>query len=125
MPFALCESAARKGQAIIKIIAGAEGFSENTAGCGGGETRNSSIRRTIASYNWLWKRKKGRHNMPEPIELHIRGGGLVIALDPAQDPAIYMMNPKPEVLFWGERTFYRLLDARYEEACVMSVLTQA
>lgn len=62
--------------------------------------------------------------MPEPIEFHIRGGGLVLTLDPAQDPAIYMMNPKPEVLFWGARIFNRISDTRYEEAYAVTVFTK-
>lgn len=63
-------------------------------------------------------------NLPPHIELHIRGGGLVVTLDPKQDPAIYMMNPKPEVLFWGERIFSRVSDTRYEEACTVAVFTR-
>ena len=60
----------------------------------------------------------------KPIELHVRGGGLVVALDPQQDPAIYMMNPTPEILFWGARVFYRISDTRYEEGCAVTVFTK-
>ena len=61
--------------------------------------------------------------MKEQIELHVRGGGLVLALDPQQHLTIYMMNPMPEVLFWRDRVFYRISDTRYEEACAVTVFT--
>ena len=61
----------------------------------------------------------------ESIELHVRGGGLVVVLDSVKDPAIYMMNPRPEVLFWGSRVFCHVTDTRYEEALAVTVFTDA
>lgn len=65
------------------------------------------------------------------IELHIKGGGLVVALDPEQDPVIYMMNPKPDLVMWGERVFIKMDDTRfpsgrpvrYEEAFAVVAFT--
>ncbi len=68
---------------------------------------------------------KGEDDFMKPIELHIRGGGLVVALDPQQDSAIYMMNPMPEILFWGTRIFYRTTDILYEECYAVTVFTKA
>ncbi len=71
--------------------------------------------------------------MNKGIQLHVKGGGLVVTLDPDQDPAIYNMNPKPDVIFWGERVF--LIDpktrwpsgiaVRYEEICVIHAFTMS
>ena len=66
------------------------------------------------------------------IELHIKGGGLVVELDPHQDPLIYNMNPKPEIIIWGERIFSIEPDSRwpsgrlvcYEEACATRAFTK-
>jgi len=61
--------------------------------------------------------------MKEQIELRARNGGLVVALDPAQDPALYFMKIMAAVIFWGDRIFCRINDTRYEEAFAVHALT--
>lgn len=61
------------------------------------------------------------------IELHVKGGGLVIALDPVKDIGLHVMEANGTtadvVIVWGSRSFARIAPYHYEEVLAISSLS--
>ena len=65
------------------------------------------------------------------IELYTHGrraDDFVIALQPELNPVVYLSNPRPDVLIWGDRVFMKdtgsgELDDRYIEAYAVAAFT--
>lgn len=69
--------------------------------------------------------KSEQKESEKKIELHSRSAvmSLVIALEPTEDPLIYLMVKRPELIRWGARIFQRETDYRYVEACEVTAFT--
>lgn len=61
----------------------------------------------------------------QKIELHSRASlaSLVVELDPMDDPLIYLMADRPDLIRWGARVFQRVTDFYYVEALEVRAVT--
>lgn len=63
------------------------------------------------------------------IELHTKPyadrelSTFVMELDPLQDPHLYMMNPRPDIIIWGQRCFRQESADKYVEGVAVVALT--